>query len=254
MIVDTCIVSSNLNPFYYDFYPIVRRAWKELCNVRCFLLLIADHIPQSLQPYEEDIILFPPIPNTSDILVSQIIRILYAGLLPTNNAVITSDVDILPLSSKYFIDSTKNVDENKFVNYRFDTDSGGQLLMCYNAAPTKVWKDIFGCNNVDDVKNKLIEYDELCKSFKNTRMHGDGWFTDQVILTEKVMEKISQNPSVIHKLNDRDTNFRRLDRHDNPNENDLKNERYADYHMPRPFEAYKVQITNIVDSLLLSRK
>ena len=250
MIVDTCIVSSNLNPFYYDFYPTVRKVWKELCNVRCILLLIADHIPESLQPYQEDIILFHPIPDTSDILVSQIIRILYAGLLQTNNAVITSDVDILPLSHKYFIENVKNVDENKFVNYRFDTDSGGLLLMCYNSAPTKIWQEIFGCYTIEDVKSKVIEYDKLAKSYKDSHMHGDGWFTDQVVLTEKVMEKISENPNIVFKVTDSMTNFRRLDRHDTPNIRDLVNGQYADYHMPRPYATFQKQINSIVSNLL----
>ena len=74
LIIDRAIVSSDSNPDYLDFWPIVAKAWNKL-GIRPTLALIAD---KSVQVDESlgDVIRFEPIKGVSNALYAQTIRLL----------------------------------------------------------------------------------------------------------------------------------------------------------------------------------
>ena len=111
MRLEACIVSSDSNPAYLDFYPLVHRTWRDIVGVRAILLLIAGSIPPELRKFEKDIVLVPAMPGLHPGLQAQCARLAFAPRIPAtpDGAVITSDIDMLPLRPGYFRDPLRDL-------------------------------------------------------------------------------------------------------------------------------------------------
>ena len=116
MKIDKCLVACDLNKIYTDFYPLVKKYWKHIVDIDTILILIADDIPSELKEFSEDIIVFAPIPDIPTAFQAQCIRILYPALL--NNNIIISDMDLICLNKRYYVDNVENFDESNFIIYR----------------------------------------------------------------------------------------------------------------------------------------
>ena len=81
--------------------------------------------------------------------VAQNIRILYPSLLD-GNICLVSDIDNLPLSKKYFVDSVLSYNDDSFIIYRPDACPPNMISMMWNAARSSTWKEIF---DIDSEKN-----------------------------------------------------------------------------------------------------
>ena len=100
MKIDTVILSSNDNPNYIQFWPIVSEAWS-LMGVEPILIYTGE---QKLNLKGNVINFFSK--NIDSSFVAQNIRILYPSLL-NGNTCLVSDIDNLPLSKKYFVMPSK---------------------------------------------------------------------------------------------------------------------------------------------------
>jgi hypothetical protein len=126
------------------------------------------------------------------------------------------------------------------------------LAICYNIAKGKTWKNIFGINNIEDIRETInIWYNNQYSGLKNCL----GWFTDQKKLYEYV-KKYDQN-KVIY-LKDEDLKFKRLDKRNRKfileNFSLIKNEicSYTDFHFIRPFDKYEKLIKEIIEIVIKS--
>jgi hypothetical protein len=248
------LTSTDTNPLYYKFIPIFISAWKKLFpEIKIHIILISDEILPELQPYSEFIKLFPPIKNIKNSFVAQNIRLLYPSLLETQGGVLITDMDIIPMNKKYYIDPIKNIDDDKFVCYRqLECVGKNEMVICYNIAHPNTWKDIFSIKTIDDIKFTLQEI-----LYNNTEYVGHKdmpyWITDQLYLYNCSMRWSNNNNERLIILNDNFTNFKRLDRHRFPDQNTLiyniKNGFYTDYHMYRPYDKYKELNDKIVELL-----
>jgi hypothetical protein len=243
MKIDCVLTATNLNETYCEFIPIFIKTWKKLIpTVDVKIVLIADDIPLEYKEYNDNIILFKPIDNISTAFISQYIRLLYPALLQYNNGVIISDMDMLPLNSKYYINNVNNIDNDKFIYYRNVLLNDEEIAMCYNIATPKIWATIFNINNENDIINKL----------RMINSEGINWSTDQKHLFKYVMEwnKLTNNLVI---LKDQDTGFRRLDRGRfilNEQLSELiKIGYFSDYHALRPHNKYK-DINEYISNLL----
>ena len=170
--IDRAIVSSDNNPMYLDFWPIVARAWKEIIGIKPTLALIADKsviVDESLG----DVIRFEPIPTISTALYSQVIRLLIPAYFP-DDVSITSDIDMIPINREYFINSVKDIPEDHFVVYRDAAynSSLNQFPICYNAAKGIIFKEIFQIKQLSDIP-------KIVMNWAQTEF---GWFTDEKML------------------------------------------------------------------------
>ena len=257
MKIDFVLTASNLINKYISNYPIIYKIWKRRFSLDCYLILISDEIPNELLEYKDYIILFPEFDNLNSAYISQVIRILYPALFENKNVLIT-DVDILPISRSYFIDSIKDYDNNKFITFTNRYDKRKQYAICYNIANSSVWKEIFNINSIDDIKNKLIEwYNIKYIGKKNT----DGWFTDQNKLYH-TLENWENKKSKLIILKDTDLDFKRIDKRsknvkylkDNFEtvKDDIANEKYTDLHLTKKIP--KKMLNKIIDSLCKEQK
>lgn len=150
---------------------------------------------------------------------------------------------MIPTSKKYFINNIERYNEDMFICYR-DCYDYERYPMCYNVAHPKVWGEIFEINTEQDIYHKLST---IYSSIKyNGIPDGDGWSTDEILLF-KYINKWNKFNSNFSLLKDQETGFFRMDRVDlnllyNPNYTLglIKNNKFTDYHMLRPYSQYKV--------------
>lgn len=239
MNLNSVIVSSNDNPDYIQFWPIVSEAWS-LMGVEPFLI----YTGEKKIKLKGNVIYFN-IKGADSAFVAQNIRILYPGLLK-NKTLLVSDIDNLPLSKNYFVNSVKNFNENSFIIYRPDACPPNMISMMWNAAASETWNEIF---DVDSEK-KIERY--LNKWYTNKySIQGKAWYTDQIKLRKHVNKFSKKNKCRIVKLNDEELGFNRFNR--NRLEEHFKimknnpNIRFTDFHMPRPYSKYEELINKVFD-------
>ena len=137
MKIDIVLTACNLVNKYISYYPIIYKVWKERFNLDCYLILISDEIPDILVKYKDYIILFPEFENINSAYISQVIRILYPALFENKNVLIT-DMDIIPISHHYFIESIKEYSNDNFITFtdRYAYRESPMYAICYNIANT----------------------------------------------------------------------------------------------------------------------
>ena len=252
MKIDFVLTACNVGGHYLQLYPLVAKVWKEKFNLDCYLILVADSIPDFLKKYD-NIILFKPINGINSIFVAQVIRILYPCLYKDKNILIT-DVDIFPISHDYFIRSIENIPNDAFITYRDRYIKQKMLSICYNVANSNTWHEIFNINNTDDISTTISKwYDTKYTGLKNCA----GWFTDQNKLYEHVYRWKEKYNDRFHMLNDKTIKFNRLDKRDRnyilANFKKVKinvaNGIYTDFHSIKPYSRYENVIKELVETI-----
>ncbi len=252
MKLDCVLTAVNENQLYLELVPLFIKFWNKLYpNVEVKIILIAKEIPENYLCYKDIIILFEPIEDISTAFISQFIRLLYPALLDYKNGVMITDIDDFPMNNTFFTKNIENISLEKWVNLR-DWTGNKQISMCWQVSTPKNWREVFQINNLEDIKNTLINENKKIVYFDKPGK--SGWFTDQIYLYDKVMEWNKKTKNYIC-LKDSSTKFNRLDRHrfDINNEttrNKIRNGVYTDYHCLRPMSSY-LKINNEIYSLLL---
>jgi hypothetical protein len=239
MKIDTVILSSNDNPNYIQFWPIVSEAWS-LMGVEPILLYTGE---QKLNLKGNVINFFSK--NIDSSFVAQNIRILYPSLLDGNTCLV-SDIDNLPLSKEYFVNSVLDYNDDSFIIYRPDACPPNMISMMWNAANSTTWKEIF---NIDSERN-IEKY--LKKWYtKKYSIEGTAWYTDQIKLRKYVNKFSKKNKSRIVELDDIEMGFFRFNRNKLKKHVDLITENpeleFTDFHMPRPFNEYEELINKVFE-------
>jgi hypothetical protein len=247
-----CVVASDNNPNYYRFWPVVKRAWLEICHIKPVFVLVANSIPHDISQYVDDITLIPPVSGIPTSFQAQCIRLLYPREINTshdNEAIIISDMDLIPLQSKYYHKALQNVHKSSFVTYRNVLSDYKQYPMCFNAATPRVWRDVFGSESYETTMRRW--YGECSQ---NT------WFCDQLKLWSILRHWDSKKAhgetfKRLISLKDEDTKHERLDRGsvtlERMSDKDLDTiTKCTDFHMPRPYLEHRTKINSVLDLCL----
>jgi hypothetical protein len=248
MKVGTILVATDLNPLYSEFIPSFITAWNVLIpEADVCIVLVAEDIPEALLPYAKNIRLFKPIPGIHTAFQAQCIRLLYPRQITRDEGVLITDMDMLPLSRRYYVDSIATIPDDHFIVYRDDC-LPNEIAMCYNIAHPSTWASVFGDEGIATILtrwNSTTNY--------SGEHGGSGWNTDQLILVRE-FNKWNGNKTM---LKDRDIGFQRLNRslHYNLFRNHpalkatILSGFFVDYHCFRPYSAY-VQQNDFVISCL----
>jgi len=230
------ILSTNNNPLYLEFWPVVAPLW-EARGLRPTLALIADEncpIDTSLG----DVIRFPPLPDVPEPLQAQVIRLFLPSLFPEEGCLI-SDIDMLPISPSYFKEGASGCPEEGFLVYRDGAEGydGMKFPMCYVAAKGRVFSDIFQVFSLEEISERIREW----------ARQGYGWNTDEVMLYRSAIAW-EKNGGLIVRLGHGAGG--RLDRGNW--QTDISSIRISDYidcHCPRPYSDYQDSIDPIVEAI-----
>jgi hypothetical protein len=178
MKLTTVFCAVNNNPSYYLFIPKQILFWGKF-NIKFIAVFVGESIPEELSAYTENIILWSRNLDLNTAYVGQNIRIFYPALLnlPDDEMVMITDMDMLPMSDKYYTSELENYNRDDFVYYRHI--DGNQIYMCYNAAHPKTWSKVFNVNSEEDIERAL--YNNYNKGYDGIP-GSTGWYSDQEIL------------------------------------------------------------------------
>lgn len=253
MKLDCVLTACNLNPLYTEFIPIFIKAWTHLYpTIDVKIILIADTIPDEFKAYEKYIILFHPIEGVSDIFISQSIRLLYPAILPYTNAVLISDMDMIPMNPTYFSTPLLPHESDSFVHFRNGAElwhGAYQYAMCYNAATPAIWGEITGIKTESDIRSFIFQKYTSIPSFTGVPDES-GWYSDQILLYSLLTAWPRKK---IVCLKDHETGYHRLDRGFTRPLHELlpmiQTCTFSDYHCYRPYSIYKDLNDTIVANL-----
>lgn len=226
--LDRVILATNENPEYLDFWPVAAKAWKEFIGITPTLIVVGNK-DLKVNTSLGDVIYFEPVEGLPTSFQAQIIRLLLPTLFP-NDGCIISDIDQIPLSKKYFLDSIKNVPDDYFVIYRelISRQAENEIPMCYVAAQGKVFQEIFGVKNMADIREKI-------KSWGENEYKEHQWMTDQKVLYSYVANWKSY-PTKCFRLGD-DWIYRKLFHYMWPVEKSRLKSYYIDAAFKRPYKS-----------------
>jgi hypothetical protein len=204
------LLASDLNSRYVGLWPLAKRAWAQIADVEPVLVLVAarETVPDELAA-DPGVVLFEPEPSLHTAFQAQCIRLLYPALLESDGAVITSDVDMVPMNHRYFHRPLARIDRRHFVCYRDVLLPLAELPICYNAARPQTWASVFGVRDLDDVRARLREWAD---GVEYSGSHGGpGWTSDQRRLYQVLLER-GRTGSDVWILDDDFTGYHRLER------------------------------------------
>ena len=243
--LDKVILGCDANPLYTDFWPLVPNVWSKLVGLPSALGFIAPK-DYAIDESAGQVVRFEPIPGIPTSFQAQVIRLLLPAFFE-DEVCILSDMDMIPLSRSYFVDSVASFPSDCFIIYRDGSYKGWQLTeyleypMCYCAAKGRIFKEIFNIASIDDIPRIIREWYD----------HGVGWTTDQQMLYFSVNAWEEKNPGRVIRLGHNDAG--RLDRQRwGYNKQILRNGGYIDSHLLRPYSVYEKEIIQLVKDLGIS--
>lgn len=237
MKIDRVILSSNESKEYLDFWPIVASAWRKL-GIEPTLIYTGE------KPIEQDNIININIPNIDTAFLAQNVRLLAPSLF-SDEVIIISDIDDMPLSKSYFQKNISIYENDKFIVYRKDAVPENMISIMWNVAIGNTWSEIFNIQSVDDIKETLIDWYPA-----DYKVRGDNWYFDQIMLKDKVELFKNISSSRVVELSDQLTGFNRLNRSKLKRRFSqfyIDGNDYSDFHMPRPYSKYKKLINKVFE-------
>lgn len=240
MRIDYVIVSSNENPYYLDFWPIISKVWKEKFNITPVLGLICNEDSDFEESEYGLVKKFKSIEGIDTGLQSQIVRLFLTKEL--NGYCLISDIDIIPLSVKYFEECASHLTENNIVVYSSDNPEclyNKEYPMCYVSSHSNSFKLILKLD---------LNWSEFVKMMKD---RNQGWTTDQKYLFEKINEfKLQKNDVVLLNRGWSGMAHKRIDRafwDYDPFK--VSEGYYIDSHSLRPYSQYSEEINKLINHL-----
>lgn len=233
MKIDYCLIGSNTDPLYLDFWPIISKVWKEVFNITPVLGLICD---EDSELYEDNFGMVKKfkkseLHNSGN--QSQVVRMYLSKFLDGN--CIISDIDMIPLSKKYFINDLEKFDENDIIvmsSHHPQTVNTNQYPMCYIVGNSKKFNKIFKTD---------VSWDEFVKVTCN-----NGWYSDQLYLYKSIQEFGLDGVKFPY----RSFNDDRVDRaYWGYNPELVIQGHYVDCHSLRPYTEYRNIINDLINLL-----
>ncbi len=229
--------ASDENPFYSDFAPYVIEAWQSFGFDVNYSVINKNNCfvdPQTI-----------PFGNQA-----QICRVLLPTLFK-DRLCITADIDMLPLSKKYFHNNLADIQNEKSTILSLSADayqtSSNKFYkrhpICYIAGFGQAFSIVTGATNEQEITNCMLKWWNK----------GHGWNTDEICFSTDLYKSVALENINLKETNRGWTNGManlRIDR-DNWNYDPVKlsNNEYIDSHMLRPLHKYKDHIKPLFDSI-----
>jgi hypothetical protein len=215
----TVILSTNDNKDYLLYLPYVQKAWNNLGWKTLTFYLGNEKIKNC---DKNKIIRLQHIEGYREATIVQVSRLF--GAKYTEGLIMTSDVDMMPLSDYW------NPDENIFSCYGSDLTNFKHHPICYIAAKQQLWNSLIPENSIQEL---LEKYPKAKSDYFN-----DWWYVDQEITTERI-EK-SKNRIILNRNFEGHLAYGRIDR-DFWHQTKYSNTQKIDCHLPRPFNKSEVE-------------
>jgi hypothetical protein len=231
MKVDYVIISSDDNPLYKDFYPIVAKKWFEL-GFKTYYINITDTENESICENKWGIIHYmKPAKGLSTGLQSQIVRLFSSNIV--DGVLMMSDIDMLPINGTYFRNYLDELTEDNVLIYSGQPYTDVPFYsMCYVVSKSKNLRLYLGIENMN--------FQEYCDLLGNN--YKQAWNTDENFMYDKFQN--FKDKLIIKR--DRDFS-KRIDRSRwGYDVNLLKKGYYIDSHLLRPYDKYFKEVNELL--------
>jgi hypothetical protein len=230
--------SSDRNPFYSDFAPYVKKAWESFGFEVYYSIIDEEYnfAKPEIIPYGNQ---------------SQICRVLLPALYP-DRICITADIDMLPLSKDYFLNSLSalsNKEDNIILSLSSDAYSNldsktfKRHPICYLAGFGQTFSKVTKTTNKKQMDDVMLEWWK--KGYK--------WDTDEMCFSLDLYKSISNNEVVLKELSRGWSNGianLRIDRARWAYDlNELQKNSYIDSHMLRPLSSFEQKLLPLFRSI-----
>jgi len=241
------IHASDSNSMYLDFWPIVSEIWVKKFNITPILIYIDNGEDSLLETKCEYGVIYKvkAIKDFPIHLQTQIIRFWYTSLFPDDVSII-SDIDMLPMSIDYFINSIKPYDENSYIHLNSCVESYGRLPACYHVAKGSQFKKVLEIEEDWTIffKKVLHEGDIECKINNLPIWHSDECYTSNKVLHDKtskvILLKRKENVRIDRSYWVYDKSF-------------INYDYYLDAHSIRPYSENKQEIEFLKNKIINSK-
>jgi hypothetical protein len=249
MKIDKAIHSVNNNKSYLDFWEPVSMIWKEKFGIEPVLYYFYKNY------FEEDITISERYGKVHRIKliegIPDAIQIMWARYyMPSEEAdsiQIISDIDMFPISKKYFIDQLVDIEDNKYVHINPCIESYGTLPSCYHIAKGFLYKKYLDLPGTWE--ESILQV--IKSGFGKTINGNDLWFADEEYATNKILKNKDNNVIFLKRKNGQD-GFR-IDRSNwHYNADLVLRQEYYDAHSIRPFENNKKEIEKLINLIMES--
>ena len=244
---DIVIHSSDANPFYLDFWPLVSKVWKLRFQVEPLLVFIGDEDVSIDETYGK-VIRMKPIPDVPLYLQCQWVRFWIPLQFPDKICLI-SDIDMFPISRSYFLDQIRSVPDTKYVhlnpNHQF-------IPVCYHVAKGSMFKEVLQIH--DDWEVSMRHLHGLNMGHDCTKDAPDNpilvgklqWGAEEEYVTQQMKRYPHKELFVfLNRTHSRIDRSRWVWSIEN-----IKRDMYADAHSIRPYSQYKKEVDQLVDALI----
>lgn len=232
MKIDIAIMSADDSCSYTQFWEPVSLVWNVKFGIRPKLIYFGD---KELSTKYGDVVKVDPLDKIPLYFQSVWARFWYTTLEP-ELVHITSDIDMFPVSKKFFINDLYQYSGDLYVHLR---GAWRPLPACYHAAKGKVFKEVLSFPDTFKESCEEVFYSDCHSFFHNGNAK---WGLDESYTTDKLLN--SKNSKVV--LMNRGlggTTGRKV-----PGRN---LEGIADYHSDRPYSSKRKNIDSfIIDNLL----
>jgi len=261
MSFNTIVVSSNLDPVYFEFWPVIAKVYKlQFPGVKVHLALLADieeDDPIAIEARKHgDVTIVKPVPGFHEFGQAKCVRFYVAAMQPSDEVIYIEDIDLISIN-------------RDFITSKTDKRPAGHLLCCgrevygKNAetypisqltAEAHLWKKIINPHSQSFARcmwewsNPFTVYDRR----ENMNVETD-WATDLYSSDERLLRVLTERAGVNH------LRFFLPRGYDNYLEETIDRGgwaidmgklyagKYWNCHSLRPYSAYKTEIQPILD-------
>lgn len=242
---------------YLDFWPLVSKVWTQRFGIRPLLVYIDEDHSIPIDTTYGSVIKMKPVPNIPVYLQCQWVRFWITTQFP-DKICMTSDIDMLPISKSYFIDTIASLPDDFYVHLNANVQYGDQPLylpVCYHVAKGSFFRDLFSLHTSWEESARMIatlpiEQNDYNKTIEYLADKPQ-WGIDELYTTTCVVNYPEK--SRIRLVNR--THFR-IDRSDWVwSEHLINMDAYADSHSLRPYgdPEHRPKIDALVNVLLRPR-
>jgi hypothetical protein len=204
MKIDIVTMSTNNNPLYYEFWEPVSKVWKTKFNIHPVLAFVGNNKIEMSQKFG-DVIYLPSIKGIADYILAAWARFYIIKFFP-DNICMETDIDIAPLSHKYFINDIAHLDDDCYHNLDFGIYNKGDnniwktrfdkvVSGCYHIAKGSLFQKV--CNFSDSWKHEMLKLDAM--KFPIPFAYSTPtpkWALDELYITQLLRETIDLFPDI----------------------------------------------------------
>lgn len=200
----TVVISTNNNPNYFYFAPFVERAWNSL-GWDVLFMITSDVNENELNIKQSKVVSLPDIEGVRSETVAQAGRLYAANYFDEEVLLMTSDIDLLPLSDYW------NPLKEDVTIYGHDLTDFGEYPMGYIAMNRQNWINKF--NLTGDIKSDMSrDVNEIKTAFSD--IWGERWGYDQQLALRRLKPHHDQFVFINRGKTVRGLAYGRIDRYD----------------------------------------